>query len=108
MMDGSDLLVINRRRHARKASVVKSETISKCWAIVLKKMNMAIYDFKVTFDLLKFGFVIMGPAESSSILSKGREGTILFRGKSLINWFIVWFFIRKHVIHLFNILLILF
>ncbi|GFX61907.1 putative DD41D transposase [Trichonephila clavipes] len=30
MTDGLDLLAINRRRHARKASVVKSETTPKC------------------------------------------------------------------------------
>ncbi|GFY71791.1 hypothetical protein TNIN_432911 [Trichonephila inaurata madagascariensis] len=61
MIDGLDLLAINRRSHAKKASVVNSETTSKCVAFVLKQMNMAIYDFKVTFDLFKFGFVIMGP-----------------------------------------------
>ncbi|GFV14630.1 hypothetical protein TNCV_2586031 [Trichonephila clavipes] len=57
MTDGLDLLaIINRRRHTRKASVVKSETTSKCVAFVLKRMNMAVYNFKITLAPFKFDF----------------------------------------------------
>ncbi|GFS51840.1 hypothetical protein TNCV_2959391 [Trichonephila clavipes] len=57
MIDGLDLLAINRRRQAKKASVIKSETISKCVDFVLKQMNMEIFVFKVTrFFLIWFWF----------------------------------------------------
>lgn len=60
--DGKPLLDTNRFRAARKASVVRSLTSSRCTALVVKHTNTAMYDFTSTGLRVCPHFRVKGPA----------------------------------------------
>ena len=59
--DGFPLLAINRRRVAMNEAVVKSDTYSKCTALVAKHTKTATYDFRMEGLRMGPDFVRMGP-----------------------------------------------
>ena len=83
-MVGQRLQEINRCKVNKRASVDRLETGSMCAAFVHRQMKRHIYDLKIV-DFLSYAHLVMiGPAKSTSALSKVRQGLNLETDKSPI------------------------
>ena len=98
-MVGHPLLETNHFRAARNASVVKSDTISKCAALVAKHTKTHAYALIRTSIRVCPFFNVKGPAKSMTVCEKGGLGLTLDVGSCPIICFSVAAEILRHVMH---------